>query len=187
MQNWTGLVSNAPKMITSYEELLESLANEKVDFVLVGGLAVSINGFVRTTDDIDILIDNSPANIERIARCFRDFGEGFGAQLSAVDFPDEPGAVRIQEDFNVDLFVRMNGKNLGDLSSWIGFYPLKSGVQIPYLKAEGLIETKRGSSREKDLSDIGALRDIIRAKLVPRSFSQPIDLDSLRRDPEDNA
>jgi hypothetical protein len=46
-------------MITSYEELLARLVQEKVEFALAGGLAVCLNGFVRTTDDVDILIDNS--------------------------------------------------------------------------------------------------------------------------------
>jgi hypothetical protein len=168
-------------MITTYEELLESLVKEQVKFVLVGGLAVSLNGFVRTTDDVDVLIDNSPENIVRLVRCLKNFGEGFGADLEAADFLDEPGAIRIQEDFNLDLFVRMNGKNFAELSLWIGFHTLKSGVQIPFLRAEGLIETKRGSAREKDRADIGALLDI--AAGTKTNTAGPIDLDSLRESP----
>ena len=172
-------------MITTYEELLESLVAEQVKFVLVGGLAVSLNGFVRTTDDVDILIDNSPENILRLVRCLKDFGEGFAADLKPQDFPDEPGAIRIQEEFNLDLFVRMNGKNLADLSQWIRFHALKSGVRIPFLKAEGLIETKGGSSREKDRIDIGALHDIARNReKTAGPPSSTLDLDSLRENPD---
>ncbi|HEY0256152.1 MAG TPA: hypothetical protein VGC39_01820 [Candidatus Methylacidiphilales bacterium] len=65
-------------MITTYEELLDRLVKEQVKFTLVGGLAVCLNGFVRTTDDVDILVDNSPDNIARLARCLKDFGEGYG-------------------------------------------------------------------------------------------------------------
>ena len=51
-------------MITSFENLLEGLAQAKVDFILVGGLAVCLNGFVRMTEHMDILVDNAPANDE---------------------------------------------------------------------------------------------------------------------------
>jgi hypothetical protein len=175
-------------MITSYEELLESLVQKGVDFTLAGGLAVSLNGFVRTTDDVDILIDNSAENIARLADCLKNFGEGFGADLTRDDLSDEPGAVRVQEDFALDIFVRMNGKKLADFSSSIGFYSLRSGTKIPFLKAEALIETKQGSSREKDRADIGALTDIIRkSALNPSIPSSTINLNALGSPPTDRA
>jgi hypothetical protein len=171
-------------MITSYEELLERLVKDQVEFALAGGLAVCLNGFVRTTDDVDILIDNSPANVARLTQVLADFGEGHGKSLTPADLTDEPGAVRIQEDFSLDLFVRMNGKSLADLSPWIGHYALKSGAQIPFLKAEALIETKKGSSREKDRADIGALTDIFRARGEPRDTLGDFKLDSVRTPPD---
>ena len=124
-------------MITSYEKLLESLVQTQVKFALVGGLAVCLNGFVRTTDDVDILIDNSSDNVARLSRV------------------------------------------LADYSPWIGHHQLKSGIQIPFLKAAGLIETKRGSPREKDQVDIAALNDLTRARatqVAPSDFN----LDSVR-------
>ena len=170
-------------MITSYEKLLESLVQTQVKFALVGGLAVCLNGFVRTTDDVDILIDNSPDNVARLSRVLADFGEGFGKDLTTSDLTNEPGAVRIQEDFILDIFVQMNGKNLADYSSWVGYHTLKSGIQVPFLKTAGLIETKRGSLREKDRADIGALTDISRAKNEVDSLHD-FKLDSVRTQPE---
>jgi hypothetical protein len=167
-------------MITSYEKLLESLVQTQVKFALVGGLAVCLNGFVRTTDNVDILIDNSPDNVTRLTRVLADFGEGFGKDLTASDLTDEPGAVRIQEDFILAIFVQLNGKTLADYSPWIGYHTLKSGVQIPFLKIPGLIETKRGSPREKDRADIGALTDISRAKNEKTDFLRAFKLDSVR-------
>src|SRR5271170_7399385 len=105
MRNCIASASTSPRMITSYEELLDRLAKEQVKFVLVGGLAVCLNGFVRTTDDVDILVDNSSDNLERLKRCLADFGEGHGAKLTADDLTDEPGAIRIQEAFDLDIFV----------------------------------------------------------------------------------
>jgi hypothetical protein len=143
MQNWIAWAFSGLKMITSYEELLEELVQKGVEFALVGGLAVSLNGFVRTTDDVDILIDNSSENVGRLALCLKNFGEGFGAGLTQADLTDEPGALRIQENFDLNIFVQLNGKRLADFSAWIGHYTLRSGARVPFLKAEALIETKR--------------------------------------------
>ena len=159
---------------------MDRLVQDRIEFALAGGLAVCLNGFVRTTDDVDILIDNSPENVARLAACLADFGEGHGKDLTSADLTDEPGAVRVQEDFSLDIFVRMNGKNLADLSPWIGYYLLKTGTPIPFLKAEALIETKKGSSREKDRADIGALTDLSRQAASLRDFR----LDSVRTAPD---
>jgi hypothetical protein len=104
----------------------------------VGGRAVCLNGFVRTTDDVDILIDNSFDNVTRLSRVLADFGEGLGKDLTTSDLTNEAGAVRIQEDFILDIFVQMHGKILGDYSPWIGYHALKSGVQISVSKDRGL-------------------------------------------------
>lgn len=45
-------------MEPSFEKLLVLLADAKVDFLLVGGLAVTLQGYVRFTEDVDILIDS---------------------------------------------------------------------------------------------------------------------------------
>ena len=158
-------------MITTYEKLLENLVQAQVKFALVGGLAVCLNGFVRTTDDVDILIDNSPENVKRLTRCLADFGEGFGKDLTPSDFSNEPGAIRIYEDFILDIFVQMNGKVLDAYASWVGYYSLKSGTAIPFLKSKGLIETKVGSQREKDRVDIAVMTDLANDSTPPADFT----------------
>ena len=46
-------------MDTPYEKLLAKLARAEIKFIIVGGVAVALNGFVRTTEDVDILIESS--------------------------------------------------------------------------------------------------------------------------------
>jgi hypothetical protein len=165
-------------MITTYEELLDLLVRKHVRFVLAGGLAVCLNGFVRTTNDLDILIDPSPENVTRLASCLASFGQGFGGSLTPSEVTDEPGAIRIQENFDLDIFVRLNGKSLSNFASMIEFHTLPSGAKIPFLNAEGLIETKQGSGRDKDRADIGFLKDQRRNRDLDASFR----LDSVRED-----
>jgi hypothetical protein len=47
--------------------LLELLREEGVDFVVIGGVAVAAHGFVRGTEDLDLVPDPDPANLQRLA------------------------------------------------------------------------------------------------------------------------
>jgi hypothetical protein len=43
--------------------LLGDLTRGGVDFAVVGGVAVSLSGFIRATDDVEILISEEPENV----------------------------------------------------------------------------------------------------------------------------
>jgi hypothetical protein len=132
---------------------------------------------------VDIIVDNSPENIDRLCACLADFGAGHGRDLTPADLTNEPGALRIIEDFDLDIFVQLSGKTLAEFGPSIAYHTLRSGVEIPYLNANALILAKTGSVRAKDRSDVGALRDILHVRsgtALPADFN----LDSVRAEPE---
>src|SRR6266487_656349 len=102
-------------MDTPYEKLLAKLARAEVKFMIVGGVAVALNGFVRTTEDVDILIEASTENVTCLLDELGNFGEGHARELSPADFSDSEGAVRIIEDFPLDVFTMMRGKRYAEL------------------------------------------------------------------------
>jgi predicted nucleotidyltransferase len=144
-------------MDTPYEKLLASLTRAEVKFIVVGGVAVALNGFVRTTDDVDILIERSSENIDRLLSTLASFGEGHARELSFGDFDEAEGAVRVIEDFPLDIFTLMRGQSYGDLIGDVRQTAI-CGTTIDFLNAEGLIRLKQDSDREKDQIDIVALR-----------------------------
>jgi hypothetical protein len=144
-------------MDTPYEKLLETLARAEVKFIVVGGVAVALNGFVRTTEDVDILIDGSIENVGRLLTALSGFGEGHARELTSADFDDAEGAVRIIEDFPLDVFTVLRGKHYVDLIGSIRQTRI-GDVDVNYLNAEALIAMKEQSEREKDRIDVSALR-----------------------------
>lgn len=52
----------------SFESLLAALARGGVDFMLVEGLAVALCGFQRATFDVDVLVEDSKQNLERLLK-----------------------------------------------------------------------------------------------------------------------
>jgi hypothetical protein len=146
--------------LSQYGKLLVALSTAGVDYAVVGGLAVIFNGYPRLTLDADIVVGESPDNIERMLAVLRNWGEGWARELSVADFTLEEGAVRVAEDFELDIFTRLRG--LG----WRDFQPRlrhidHAGVRIPFLGPEDLIHCKTGSVREKDQLDVIALQKII--------------------------
>ena len=79
-------------MSDTFESLLVDLSRAGIDYLVVGGVAVCLNGFVRATQDLDLLVEASPANLRRLLACLATFGEGFARELSPEDFPMEEGA-----------------------------------------------------------------------------------------------
>jgi hypothetical protein len=164
-------------MVNTFEGLLGGLARDGIRFTLVGGLAVSLNGFIRTTEDMDILVDDESANLDRLLRSLRDFGQGYATELTLADFVDEEGAIRIREAFDLDIFVRMRGLKYRDLLPYVRIHTMNNGMEIPYLGIEGLVLLKGSSSREKDQIDVAALRAM--DGTVRESVTKNFSLDSL--------
>src|SRR5688500_9453682 len=146
----------APENFSQFEKLLVDLARSGVDFAVVGGVAVSLNGFVRATDDLDILVNESRENIQRLLDALAKWGEGFARELKVEEFVPQEGSIRVMEDFDLDIFTRMRGKSLDDFKPRLGYLET-NGVRIAYLAAEDLILLKQTSWREKDQIDVNTL------------------------------
>jgi hypothetical protein len=146
-------------MDTPYEKLLAKLARAEVKFIIVGGVAVALNGFVRTTEDVDILIEASADNVGRLLDELEEFGEGYARELSPADFSDSEGAIRIIEDFPLDVFTIMRAKRYADLVGATKTTRIDD-VDVPYLNAGALIALKSNSQRDQDRIDVSALRSL---------------------------
>jgi hypothetical protein len=78
------------------EPMLRVLAEHRVDFVIIGGFALSAHGVIRGTKDIDVMPDPRPENIARLATALRALNakvmlaEDFAAAELGLS-PDEDG------------------------------------------------------------------------------------------------
>jgi hypothetical protein len=79
-----GPSSRAPEL----EDLLSlcrALNREGARYLLIGGFAVILHGFVRTTKDIDLLVDPSDDNVSAIKRALASLPDDAAAQIQADD------------------------------------------------------------------------------------------------------
>lgn len=74
------------------DELLLALTRANIRFVIIGGIAVGVHGYVRATRDLDIVPDPDPANLTRLAHLLADIDAehvGLG-DFSPDEFPLNP-------------------------------------------------------------------------------------------------
>jgi len=128
---------------------LALLAEAGVQFIVVGGVAVTLNSYVRLTEDVDLLLEPSQQNIGRFLATMSGYGEGFARELSSKDFTDEEGAIRIVEETEqcqVDVFTRMSGQHYDDLL--VDAETLRTGGrEVRYASRNALIRLKERSVR----------------------------------------
>jgi hypothetical protein len=158
-------------------ELLQSLSDARIQYVLVGGLAVQLHGFLRATFDIDLVLAMNDDNLARFIGVAKDYG-----LVPAIPVPIESLANANQIDqwhrekgmlaFSlretkaggsvIDVIVRPEvsfEKLIGDAVMGELF-----GRRIPIASIEDLLTMKRVAKRPKDLLDIAALEKVRRGE-----------------------
>lgn len=159
----------------AFARLLAKLAEANVRFLVVGGVAVCLHGYVRATLDLDILVEATEANARRLLETLGDWGEGFARELDVTDFvPAALGSIRIrEEELTLDVFTLMRARTRGEEWDYdqavkdARVYLTTGGGKIAYLSADRLIALKTGTGRGKDAVDIENLEEIQRSGREP--------------------
>ena len=133
--------------------LLGRFRDEGVEYVLVGGQAMRLNGYLRATEDVDVLVKPTRANGEKIIRALSFLVAS--RELDAAWFvPSEDGNVeniRVADDLLVDLLFSANGETYESVQPYVRELVIE-GTPVKVLNIDGLIKTKT-DYREKDLLD----------------------------------
>jgi hypothetical protein len=136
--------------------LLRRFQAEGVRYILVGGHAVRLNGFVRATEAIDILLPSSLENGKRVIRALEFLHSC--ADLQPEWFVVPPGdaeIIRVADDLLIDLLFAANGQTYESLQDHVRALTVE-GVEIRTLDIDGLLKTKT-DYRDKDRIDREAL------------------------------
>jgi hypothetical protein len=153
------------------DEILQALVDERVDFILIGGLAAQVHGSPSLTGDVDVCHAIDRENLERLSRVLerllavrRTVPAGLEARVALR-------ALRAGDVFT--LTTRFGDLSLlGHPDPGLDYEHLRAGsvvaeilgVPVRVASLEDLIAMKRASGRPKDrieLEILGALREEI--------------------------
>jgi predicted nucleotidyltransferase len=135
-----------------FKELLEELARDRVEVVLVGGYAVAFHGRPRATKDIDLVLEGSARNLGRAALALARFG----APATVVDAVRSLAESEIvfmgQPPLRVDFLRSIDGVASAALFAEAVSTEL-DGIPVRVIALDHLIANKRVAGRPQDLID----------------------------------
>jgi len=148
-----------------FVEMLAALSGENAEFLLVGGYALAAYGAPRATGDFDIWVRPTPENAERVYRALVRFGAPLKAHgVNARDFCSEGNVYQIGlPPQRIDLVTSISGIDFD--TAWgnrVRVTFLSHPVDV--MSRTDFIRNKRASGRPKDLADVIAVEDVMRAE-----------------------
>lgn len=157
------------------ESVLTALEQARVRYLLVGGVAVVLHGYLRTTADLDLILALDEDNVGRAAkaltglgyrprvpvqvteladpRCRQEWIESKGLTVLSLWSPDQPA-------LEVDLFVEepldFEAAHARAVRTDLG------ACETSVVTLDDLLALKRRAGRPRDLEDIDALERLHR-------------------------
>jgi uncharacterized protein (DUF1330 family) len=124
-------------------------------YLVAGGYACILHGMVRTTEDVDILIDESTDNYRRVIDALSEMEDHAARDLTLQDFEDNV-VIKVADEVEVDISRRAWKVSYTEAAPHARHVDI-SGVTVPYLSLRDLIASKE-TYREQDRADLARLR-----------------------------
>jgi predicted nucleotidyltransferase len=140
-----------------FREFVELLINHKVEYLIVGGYAVGVHGHPRYTGDLDIWLNPSSENADKILLCVIEFGfSSYG--LTKDDFTKEGNIVQLgYPPLRIDLLTQIDGVTF-DLCFQNRKEVEIDGLTLNFIGYQDLLQNKKASGRLRDLDDLDQLQ-----------------------------
>lgn len=145
-------------------EVFEAFDKHGVDYILIGGVAVVLQGMERLTRDIDILVKMVPDNIDKLRKALHAvFDDASIEEITLSELHDYP-VVRYgtPNGFYIDIISR-----IGEVATYegLGYEVIEyQGIAIRIATPETLYELKKDTLRDRDKMDAVFLKELIKAR-----------------------
>ena len=141
---------------SDFKEFVELLNANTVEYLVVGGYALSAYGRPRYTGDIDFWVRPSPANARKILKVLKEFGmESLGVTEDTFSKPDQILQIGY-EPSRIDVLTSIDGVEFEDCYAR-RFETIYSGVLVQFIGIDDFKRNKAATGRLKDQADIKEL------------------------------
>ena len=127
-------------------------------YLVIGGHACILHGLVRTTEDVDILVEDSDENLKKVIAALSEMEDGAAKELTPRDLLENV-VVKIADEVEVDVSRsawRISFNDAIDSALHVEI----DGVDVPYVDLKTLIATKE-TPRDQDRADIVGLKRLL--------------------------
>jgi hypothetical protein len=145
-------------MNEDYRDILAALVASHARFLVVGAHALAVHGYPRATVDIDIWVEPSPENAERVWTALAAFGAplgDLGIQVQDLTRTDVVAQLGLPPN-RIDILTGVSGLTFDEAWAARIEEPVE-GVRVPVLGLVELLKNKRAAGRDKDRADVNGL------------------------------
>ncbi len=138
-----------------FRDFLNALNNQNVEYILVGGFSVILHGYSRTTGDLDVWVNKTRENYERLSKAFNDFGMPvfdmtennflYHPTWDVYSFGRSPVAI--------DIMTAVKGLDFEETFKKSKIF-IDDGLEVRTIHKADLIKAKKASNRPKDQDDL---------------------------------
>ncbi|HAZ28873.1 MAG TPA: hypothetical protein DCY48_03825 [Candidatus Magasanikbacteria bacterium] len=156
-----------------YKKLFRAFDKEKVRYLIVGGVAVNLYGYNRTTGDIDVLLALEKNNLEKVAMIMDRLGYTERLPVGLKELRDKKkvkkwikekgmtaytfiSSKKPQLDLDILVDYSFSFKKYFDKRAFIEIWDMK----VPVVSFNDLVSMKKKAGRDKDLLDVKALLEL---------------------------
>lgn len=140
---------------SDFKDFIKSLNKFDVEYILIGGYAVVLHGYNRTTGDMDIWVKSSEENYKRLIQALSFFGlptDAIGLdrflnsdRYTVFSFGRPPTAI--------DIVTAIQGVEFDKAYLCVEIVKIQ-GIEVKLLSISDLAKTKKATGRYKDLDDL---------------------------------
>lgn len=136
-------------------EFIDALNTAAVEYMLVGGYAVILHGYIRSTADMDVWVNKTPDNYIKLSNAFQQFGAPVMPEAEFLGNEYDVWSIGIEPN-KIEVLNNIKGIQFGEA------FPLcktffQNEIPVKFIHLNHLIQAKEAAGRFKDLADIEQL------------------------------
>ncbi len=139
-----------------FQDFLRLLNANAIRYLVIGGYAVAFHGYVRYTGDLDVFVELSLENAEKLVLALREFGFDLPKVKPSL-FLQKGKIIRMgYEPMRLEILNEIDGVTFKECYNRRRVAN-QDGLRINFISLRELLKNKRASRRQKDLADVEAL------------------------------
>lgn len=154
--------------MTDFEKIVRLFSESEIECVIVGGLAATIHGSARLTQDVDFVYARNRANVRRLVAALRPYSPYLRGAPPGLPF--DWSEATIERGLNFTLTTALGDIDLlGEITGGGDYNALAPqsvevelfGCRCRCLDLPGLIRAKRAAGRPKDIEALAELEALL--------------------------
>ena len=137
-------------------DFIDALNKAQVEYMLVGGYAVILHGFSRTTGDMDVWVKQSLDNYDKVKKAYQIFGAPVFSKKDFIENIYDVWSIG-KEPNRIEVLNRVKGLTFEEAYLLCQTF-FQNGIEVKYIHYNHLVKAKEAAGRAKDKNDIEQLK-----------------------------